>query len=44
MGLYDSKWQPTPDWTEEDTQSVIHVLCTAYNDERNSYSQSVGMN
>lgn len=44
MGLYDSKWQPTPDWTEEDTQSVIHVLCTAYNDERNSYGQSVGMN
>lgn len=43
MGLYDSKWQPTPEWTVDDTAEVIHVLCTAYNDERNSYGQSVAM-
>ena len=43
MGLYDSKWQPNPKWSVDDTAGVIHVLCTAYNDEQNSYGQSVAM-
>lgn len=43
MGLYDSKWQPNPEWSVDDTAEVIHELCTAYNDERNSYGQSVAM-
>lgn len=33
MGLYDTTWRPNSDLTVEDTQSVIHVLCTAYKDE-----------
>jgi hypothetical protein len=43
MGLYDSKWEPSPKWSVDDTGEVIRVLCTAYNDERNSYGPSVAM-
>lgn len=44
LGLYDSEWKPndpTGTWTSEDTEEVIHTLCTACNDERNSFGQLV---
>lgn len=42
LGLYDSNWPLSdPSWTVTDTEQVIHTLCSAFNDEKNSYGQLV---
>lgn len=43
MGLYDSKWALDQDWGEDETSEVMHALCKAYNDEKNSLGQLVAM-
>jgi hypothetical protein len=42
LGLYDAAWTiPNSSWTVEDTEEVIHTLCSAANDRQNSYGQLV---
>lgn len=43
IGLYDSKWSPDQEWGENETSEVLHALCKAYNDEKNSLGQLVFM-
>lgn len=43
LGLYDANWSPGWSWTPEDTEEVMHTLCTASNDRENSYGQLVAI-
>lgn len=44
LGLYDPEWKPADPagtWTRQDTEEVIHTLCTVCNDKLNSFGQLV---
>lgn len=44
LGLYDARWiSPSPSWTVEDTEEVMHTLCSAFNDAANSYGQLLAL-
>jgi hypothetical protein len=42
LGLYASNWRLSdPSWTVDDIEEVLRTLCSAFNDEKNSYGQLV---